>query len=170
MGLFDWLKPTAAASPRQAPEAVFADCLRERGTTGWNKTDRDGVGTFGVIRSIEFTENMAHASLLVPRDSSMIEVPCDKLLVPIKTRAGWRVAAYRGMGLTGPSKLVKGTIDLQVGDMVMVNLTYDSRLGADTFRRTSDGWTAQMLGKFLSANGYQMGDLYYFKGPSGIVM
>ncbi len=27
------------------------------------------------------------------------------------------------------------------------------------------GWTAGMIGKFLPAKGYQMGDLYYFKGP-----
>jgi hypothetical protein len=37
-------------------------------------------------------------------------------------------------------------------------------LDTDTFPRTRDGWTANMIGKFLPANGYQMGDLYYFKG------
>jgi hypothetical protein len=165
VGFFDWLKPTAAASSRQTPEAVFAACLREQGTARWNKAEEDGVFTFGVIRSIEFTEDMAQAKLLVPRDSSMVEVPCHVFVVPIKTPTGWRVAAERGMGLTGPSKLVKGTIDLKVGDVVQVNLNAASMLDADMAPRTQDGWTASMIGKFLPAKGYQMGDLYYFKGP-----
>ena len=78
---------------------------------------------------------------------------------------GSRVAAKRGMGQTWPSKLVKGTIDLKAGDVVQVNLNAASMLDADTFPRTQDGWTANRIGKFLPANGYQMGDLYYFKGP-----
>jgi hypothetical protein len=163
MGFFDWVRPTALASSRQTPEAVFAACLRERGTARWNKADIDGVFTFGVIRSIEFIEDMAQAKLLVPRDGSMVEVPCHVFVVPIKTPTGWRIAAERGMGLTGPSKLVKGTIDLQVGDVVQVVLEADSMLDADMFPRTSDGWTASMIGKFLPAKGYQMGDLYYFR-------
>jgi hypothetical protein len=32
------------------------------------------------------------------------------------------------------------------------------------FPRTQDGWIASMIGKFLPAKGYQMGNLYYFKG------
>jgi hypothetical protein len=162
MRFFDWLRPTAAASSRQTPEAVFANCLREQGTAQWNKAEIDGIFTFGVIRSIEFTENMAQARLLVPRDSSMVEVPA-ALLSCQRTPAGWRVAAERGMGLTGPSKLVKGTIDLQVSDVVYINLNAHPPLGDDGFPRTPDGWTASMLGKFLPDKGYEMGDLYYFK-------
>jgi hypothetical protein len=83
-----------------------------------------------------------------------------------RNRRGLHLRRYeRGMGLTGPSKLVKGTIDLKVGDVVQVNLNAASMLDADMFPRTHDGWTASMIGKFLPAKGYQMGDLYYFKGP-----
>ncbi|MGH8099836.1 MAG: hypothetical protein ACREIW_00965, partial [Chthoniobacterales bacterium] len=153
------------ASFRQTPEAVFAACLREQGTVRWNKADIDGVLTFGVIRSIEFTEDMAQAKLLVPRDSSMVEVPCHDFVVPIKTPIGWRVAAKPSIGLTGPSRLANGTIDLQVGDSILVNMQANSMLDADTFPRTPDGWTASMLGKFFPAKGYQMGELYYSKGP-----
>src|SRR5713101_1145045 len=110
MGFFDWLRPKVVASSRQTPEALFAACLREQGTARWNKADIDGVLTFGVIRSIEFIEDMIQAKLLVPRDSSMVEMPCHVFVVPIKTPTGWRVAAERGIGQTGPSKLVNGTI------------------------------------------------------------
>jgi|SRR5271163_3899017 len=165
MGFFDWLRLTASPLSRQTPETVFAACLREQGTARWDKAEMDGVFTFGVIRSLEFADDMAQARLLVPRDGSMIEVPSHTFVVPIKTPTGWRVAAERSMGLTGPSKLVKGTIDLQVGDVVHVNLKANSVLGADAFPRTPDGWSASMLGKFLPAKGYHMGDLYYFKGP-----
>jgi hypothetical protein len=106
---------------------------------------------------------MIQAKLLVPRDSSMVEMPCHVFVVPIKTPTGWRVAAERGIGQTGPSKLVKGTIDLKVGDVVQVHLDADPMLDADMFPRTQDGWTASMIGKFLPAWGYQMGDLYYFR-------
>ena len=108
---------------------------------------------------------MVLATLLVPRDGNMVEVRCNAFVVPINTPIGWRVAAKRGMGLTGPSKLVRGTIDLQVGDVVLVNLTLHPPMDGDGFPRTPDGWTASMIGKFLPAKGYQMGDLYYFKGP-----
>ena len=120
MGFFDWLRQTAAASSRQTPEAMLAACLRERGTAQWNKAEIDGVLTFGVIRSIEFTEDIAEARLLVPRDTGMVEMPCCLFVAPIKTPNGWRVAAKPSIGLTGPSKLVKGTIDLQIGDVVQV--------------------------------------------------
>jgi hypothetical protein len=163
MGFFDWLKHTAPASSRRTPEAVFAACIREQGTARWDKAEKDGVFTFGVVRSIEFTEEMALAKLLLPRDGSMVEVPCNAFVVPITTPTGWRVAAERGMGLTGPSKLVKGTIDLQVGDVVYVNLNAHPPLGGDGIPRTPEGWTASMLGKFLPDKGCEMGDLYYFK-------
>jgi hypothetical protein len=169
MGFFDWLRPTAVASSRQTPEAVFAACLREQGTARWNKADIAGVFTFGVIRSIEFIEDMIQAKLLVPRDSCMVEVPCHVFVAPIKTLTGWRVAAKRGMGQTGPSKLVKGTINLQVGDVVQVHLDADPMLDADMFPRTPDGWTASMFGKFLPAHGYQMGDLYYLRWATSTI-
>jgi hypothetical protein len=149
---------------------VFAACLRERGTAQWNEAEIAGVYTFGVIRSIEFMEDIAEVKLLVPRDSSMVEMPCRFFVVPIKTPTGWRVAARRGMGLTGPSKLVKGTIDLQIGDVVQVILSADPMLDADMFPRTQDGWAANVIGKFLPAGGYQMGDLYYFKGPWDVLL
>jgi hypothetical protein len=171
MGFFDWLKSTAPTLSRQPPEVVFDACLREnKATTRWEDYFIDRLFiTFGVIRSIEFTEHWAKAKLLVSRNGSMVEVPCNQLVVPIKTPTGWRVTAERAIGQPGSSKLVKGTIDLQVGDVVTVSIQANSMLDADTFPRTPDGWTAQMLGKFLPANGYQMGDLYYFTHPMEIL-
>jgi hypothetical protein len=144
--------------------AVFAACIREQGTARWDKAEKDGVFTVGVVRSIEFTEEMALAKLLLPRDGSRVKVPCNAFVVPIRTPTGWRVAAEPSIGLTGASKLVKGTIDLQVGDVVLVNLNAHPPLGGVGFPRTPDGWTSSMLGKFLLAKGYRTGDLYYFKG------
>jgi hypothetical protein len=168
MGFFDWLKSTAPALSRQAPEVVFGACLREnRATTRWEDGGIDGLLTFGVIRSIEFVEDMAQAKLLVPRNGSMVEVPCNEFVVPIKTPTGWRVAADRGINKTGPGKLVRGTIALQAGDAVMVSVRKANPMldNAEFPPRTSDGWIASMIGKYLPAMGYRCGDIYYFKGP-----
>ena len=154
---------------RPSPEGIFNACLSEQADTAWDETARDGVITFGVIRTITFTDDMAHSTLLVPRDGNMVEVPCSSYIVPFRTPTGWRVAARRGLGgavgEVGPSKLVGGTIDLKPGDPLHVVLKRNSELPSDIFPRTPDGWLAEMLGKFMPAKGYQMGDLYYFKGP-----